>query len=298
MAQRYFNPYTDFGFKKLFGEEANKELLVDFLNQLLPPHHQIAQLQFKNAESLPDTFAERKAIFDIYCESADGHKFIVEMQKAKLNYFKDRTLFYLTFPIREQAEKGAWDFRLLPIYLIAILDFEYDEHETRKFFRDVCLKDQDGEVFYEKLQLKFIQIPLFNKAEAELENRFDKWLYFLKHLGSLEAIPTILNEPIFQKGFEVAELALLSAEQHEQYKKSLLQYREIKAVTDTAFAEGKAEGLEEGLEKGLEKGKAEGLEEGRAEGKREIAKEMKAQQIPIPLIAKLTGFTEEEIIAL
>jgi predicted transposase/invertase (TIGR01784 family) len=239
MATKYFNPYTDFGFKKLFGEEVSKDLLIDFLNQLLPFYHQIAALSFKNTENLSDTKSERKAIFDIYCESKSGEKFIVEMQKAKMEFFKDRALFYSMFPIREQAQKGEWDFKLLPVYFIAVLDFEYDEKDKyRKFMRDVYLKDQDGEVFYNKLHFKFLQMPLFNKKEHELENRFEKWIYFLKNLESFDHIPAILNEPIFQKGFEIAELSHLSSVQYEQYQKSLIQYWEVKNITDTAFKEG------------------------------------------------------------
>ncbi|MFZ2726668.1 MAG: Rpn family recombination-promoting nuclease/putative transposase [Methylococcaceae bacterium] len=274
MNKKYLNPYTDFGFKKLFGEEGSKDLLIDFLNQLLPDYHQISFLQFKNTESLSDTFSERKAIFDIYCQSSTGDKFIVEMQKAKLKYFKDRSLFYVSFPIREQAEKGDWNFKLLPVYFIAILDFEYDEQEIRKFRRDVCLKDQDGDIFYDKLHFKFLQMPLFNKTETELETHFDKWLYFLKHLESFNAIPSILNEPIFKKGFEIAELSHLPSEQYQQYKKSLLQYLEVKNVTDTAF------------------------EEGKFEGKIEIAKALKSENLPIEFIIKMTGFSEKEIINL
>lgn len=81
-------------------------MLIDFLNQLLPSHHQIAELSFRNPETLPDGFEERKAIFDIYCIAALGERFIVEMQKAKVNFFKNRSFYYATFPIREQAEKG------------------------------------------------------------------------------------------------------------------------------------------------------------------------------------------------
>ena len=221
MISKYFNPYTDFGFKKLFGEEGSKDLLMDFLNQLLPAHHQIATLSFKNPENCSNTLEERKAIFDIYCESASGERFIVEMQKAKMHFFKDRSLFYSTFPIREQSQKGLWDFRLLPVYFIAILDFIYDEQEDeRKFRRDVCLKDQDGDVFYDKLHFKFLQMPLFKKTEHELESHFDKWVYFLKHLEDMDHIPAILNEPIFQKGFEIAEVSHLSTEQYDDYLKS------------------------------------------------------------------------------
>jgi predicted transposase/invertase (TIGR01784 family) len=272
MTKKYFNPYTDFGFKKLFGEEGSKDLLMDFLNQLLPDYHQIAELTFKNTEVLSDTKRERKAIFDIYCESKKGEKFIVEMQKAKMEFFKDRALFYSMFPIREQAQKGEWDFELLPVYFVAILDFEYDEKQKwRKFMRDVYLKDQDGEVFYEKLHFKFLQMPLFNKKEHELENRFEKWVYFLKNLENFEHIPAILNEPIFQKGFEIAELSHLSATQYEQYQKSLIHYWEVKNITDTAFKEGE-------LAKAIK-----------------IAKNLLSMGLEIKAIATATGLNETEI---
>jgi predicted transposase/invertase (TIGR01784 family) len=280
MSTKYFNPYTDFGFKKLFGEEASKDLLIDFLNQLLPSYHQIAELAFKNTENLSNTKSERKAIFDIYCESKSGEKFIVEMQKAKMEFFKDRALFYSMFPIREQAQKGEWDFKLLSVYFIAVLDFEYDEKDKyRKFMRDVYLKDQDGEIFYEKLHFKFLQMPLFNKKEHELENRFEKWIYFLKNLESFDHIPAILNEPIFQKGFEIAELSHLSSVQYEQYQKSLIQYWDVKNVTDTAFKDGKVEGKFEG----------------KFEEKEAIARMMLLDNEPLDKIVKYTQLSIAQI---
>ncbi len=284
MISKYFNPYTDFGFKKLFGEEGSKDLLIDFLNQLLPTHHQITRLSFKNPENLSTTLEERKAIFDIYCESASGERFIVEMQKAKMHFFKDRSLFYSTFPIREQGKKGAWDFRLLPVYFIAILDFIYDEKEDeQKFRRDVSLKDQDGDIFYDKLHFKFLQMPLFNKTEHELETHFDKWLYFLKHLEDMDHIPAILNEPIFQKGFDIAEVSHLSSEQYDDYLKSVLSYNEAKAVTDTAFADGEQQGI------------VKGKIEGKIEEKFETARAMQAEGFDIATIARLTKLTIQQI---
>ena len=240
---KYINPYTDFGFKKLFGEEGNKDLLMDFLNQLLPVHHQIKELNFKNPDNAADLAIERRAIFDIHCKAGSGERFVVEMQKAKVKYFKDRSLFYTTFPIRDQAEKGDWDFRLAPIYFVAILDFEYDEaEERRKFRRDVALKDQDGDLFFDKLHFKFLQMPLFTKTEDELVTRFDKWCYFLKYLEDFDQIPQILNEPIFQKAFETATLANMTAAQRDSYEMSLIQYRDLKSVMETAVEEavGKA----------------------------------------------------------
>jgi len=237
---KYINPYTDFGFKKLFGEEGNKDLLIDFLNQLLPDYHQIAELNFRNAENLADLSAERKAIFDIHCRAVSGERFIVEIQKVK--YFKDRSLFYVTFPVSDQAQQGDSNFRLEPIYFVAILDFEYDEaEERRKFRRDVALKDQDGDLFFDKLHFRFLQMPLFKLQDYELKTKFDKWCYFLKNLESFEHIPSILNEPIFQKAFGTAELAGLSADQRDKYEQSLIQYRDLKSALETAVEEREIE---------------------------------------------------------
>ena len=271
---RYINPYTDFGFKKLFGEEANKDLLIDFLNQLLPNYHQIATLTFRNNENLSEFALERKAIFDwaafrIHCESQSGERFIVEMQKAKIKFFKDRSLFYTTFPIREQAKRGdEWDFRLTPIYMIAILDFLYDEEaEKQKFLRSVALKDQDGDLFYDKLHFKFIQMPLFNKVENELVTHFDKWIYFLKHLETSDSIPDILKEPIFEKAFHEAEIAAMTSAEYDKYQESLMSYIEVREVVKTA----------------------------EEDNSKKIAREMKKDGVSSDKIMKYTGLSEKEI---
>ncbi|NJO00414.1 MAG: PD-(D/E)XK nuclease family transposase [Bacteroidia bacterium] len=273
---KYINPYTDFGFKKLFGEEANKDVLIDFLNQLLPAHHQIAELNFRNLENLADLSSERKAIFDIHCKALSGERFIVEMQKAKVKFFKDRSLFYVTFPIRDQAQQGEWNFRLEAIYFVAILDFEYDEaEERRKFRRDVALKDQDGDLFFDKLHFKFLQMPLFKLQETELKTKFDKWCYFLKNLESFDNIPTILNEPIFQKAFGTAELAGLTAEQRAVYEENLIQYWGMKSAIETA--------VEDAVETAVE------------ENKIDIAKKAILEGFDNSIIARLTGLTVEQI---
>ena len=155
MKAKYINPFTDFGFKKIFGEEASKPLLIDFLNALLPPANKIVELSFKNTEQLPQSDADRKAIYDIFCESVSGEKFIVEMQKAKQNFFKDRTIYYSTFPIREQADQGGWNYQLNAVYCIGILDFTFDDYEQEpeksEVVHTVKLKNQNGKIFYDKL---------------------------------------------------------------------------------------------------------------------------------------------------
>ncbi len=124
MKERYINFFTDFGFKRLFGSEPTKACLIDFLNSLLEGEEEpITDLEFKKTEHLGASEIDRKAIFDVYCKNAKGESFIVELQKAKQKYFKDRSIFYSTFPIQEQAEKGEWNYKLKAIYTIGILDF-------------------------------------------------------------------------------------------------------------------------------------------------------------------------------
>ena len=203
MKAKYINPFTDFGFKKIFGEEASKPLLIDFLNALLPQAHKIVDLSFKNTEQLPQTEADRKAIYDIYCENESGEKFIVELQKAKQNYFKERTIYYSTFPIQEQANRGVWNYNLKAVYCIGILDFTFDDYESAgekgKVLHTIKLKNQDGKTFYDKLTYLYLEMPNFKLSETELTSRLDQWLFFIKHLEDFQTIPTIFADKFSSK---------------------------------------------------------------------------------------------------
>ena len=291
--KRYLNPFTDFGFKKLFGSEPNKELLIDFLNQLLPQQHRVKDLTYARNELLGDTQLDRSAVFDIYCVSPDGEHFIVEMQKAKQIFFKDRSLFYATWPIREQGVRGGnnWNYKLSAVYLIGILDFVFAENQNdREVCHRVQLKDQQNQVFYDKLTLIYLEMPKFDKTEAELETSYDKWLYVLKHLPELTGRPAKLQERIFGKLLEVAELGQFNREELLAYENSLKHYRDSKNVIDTAFMDGKEEGLAEG--------KVEGKVEGEATKALEIVRKALAKNLPLEVIAELTGLSEAEVAAL
>ena len=299
MKAKYINPFTDFGFKKIFGEEASKELLIDFLNALIPQANKIIDLKFKSTEHLGLREADRNAIFDIYCENQSNEKFIVELQKAKQNYFRERTIYYSTFPIREQAEKGEWNYNLNAVFCIGILDFTFNDYESEpeksEVVHTIKLKNQHGNTFYEKLTYIYIEMPNFNKLEDNLSSRLDKWLFFIKNLEDFQSIPSIFSDEIFEKAFEKAELAKFGQEEMDKYEASLKVYRDLKGVIDTAFidgrSEGKIEGLEEGRQEGLEEGRLEGLQE----GKYNMAKLLKDNGVQIQLIIQTTGLTREEI---
>ena len=242
---KYIDPFTDFGFKRLFGEECNKELLLDFLNELLHQKEgKIVSLTYLKSEHLGRSEEDRKAIFDLYCENEKGEKFIVEMQKTRQTFFKDRALYYSTFPIVKQAVTGDWNYELKAVYTVAILDFvfEEDKKDIHKYRYDVMLTDiETHKIFYDKLKFVYLEMPKFTKEVDELTTHFDKWMYVLKNLKRLDNIPDKLREKIFEKIFEVAEIAKLSNEEYEQYIFSLKTYRDYKNSIDTARDEGKAE---------------------------------------------------------
>jgi len=274
--EKYINPFTDYGFKRLFGEEPNKDLLLDFLNELLKKEQgKITELQYLKNENLATTELNRKAVFDLYCTNEKGEKFIVELQKTKQKFFKDRTIYYSTFPIREQAIVGSeWNFELKKVYTIAILDFVFDEDKNQpdKFRYDVKLTDiETKEIFYDKLTFIYLEMPKFNKKAEELETRFEKWLFVLKNLHKLDRIPDNLRENIFLKLFETAEISKFNPKEYQEYEDSLKYYRDLKNSLDTA------------------------REEGKIEGKIEVAKNGLKEGLPIEIIKKLTGLTEKEI---
>jgi len=264
LLDRYVNPLTDFGFKRIFGTELNKDLLIDFLNVILPLPHRVRDLTYINTENLGNTPIDRKAVFDLYCEGEDGEKFIVEMQKAKHNFFKDRSVYYATFPIQEQAKKGEWDYKLEPVYTVGVLDFIFNDHKNDPTLLHIVeLKDQECRVFYEKLKFIYIELPKFTKTIDELTDHFDKWLYLLRHLPDLEYPPVPLQEDnVFMQLFEIAEIANFSREERSAYENSLKYYRDMHGVINTARREGMRKGMQKGIEKGIQKGREQGIQEG------------------------------------
>jgi predicted transposase/invertase (TIGR01784 family) len=286
MANVFVNPFTDFGFKKIFGEEASKPHLMDFLNALLPSEAQIKDLSFKNLEQLPASEDRRKAVYDIYCQGTNGEYFIVELQKARQNYFKDRTIYYSTFPIQEQAKQGEWDYQLQAVYCIGILNFRFAETaklEKHKVIHTIKLKNQQNQVFYDKLSFIYLEMPNFDKSLEELRTRLDKWLYFIKNLGDLQSIPELLKDKVFTQAFETAKLANLDSSSREQYQQSLKILRDNFSVMETAVQQAREVAL------------AEGETKGKLEARLEIAKNAKAAGLTIRQIEAITGLSPEEL---
>lgn len=280
MAEKYINPHTDFGFKRLFGSECNTELLISFLNTIFHGKQNIQKVTYINSESRPGFFVVR-------CENDKGEKFIVEMQNVYQEFFKDRTIYYSTFPIREQAQRGGdWDFHLNPVYTIGLLNFNFADglENAKRWHHEVKLMEVDThEVFYDKLTYIYVEIPKFDKKESELESMYDKWMYVLKNLSNLMQRPAALQERVFTRLFEQAEISKFDKQELKLYEDSVNAYRDIVNAIRTAekkkYAEGRAEGRAEGEKKAKEK----------------IASNLLALGVPIETIMQASGLSEEEI---
>ena len=284
---RYVNFYTDFAFKKLFGTEVNKDLLISFLNALLHGREEIQDISYLNTEHLGTQEYDRRAVFDVYCTNERGEYFLVEMQKGEQQFFKDRSVYYSTFAIREQAPRGEWDYGLKGIYTIGIQNFCYDATDS-SYYHEVKLMDTaTKEVFYDKLTFIYLEMPKFTKTEAELETLFDKWLYAIRNLASLMERPRALQEKVFQHLFEAAEIAKFDRKERFEYEESLKNYRDWFSVMQTAELRGEQRGMERGLERGMA--------EGRMEERLSNARNLKRLDVPVGTIAQATGLSAEEI---
>ena len=323
---KYIDLMVDWSFKKIFGTEVNKDILIEFLKVIFP-QYAISDITYVPTEQLGIMEDDRKAIFDVLCRTVDGKTFLVEMQRGYQKHFFERALFYTSFPIMKQGKKALaeeargnrpWDFSLDGVFFLGILNFKYEDDEMTEH-RYRLMEATSKKLMTDKLEFVFVEVEKFDKGEDELETDLDKWLYLLKNMSNLLDRPEKLRDRIFTKLFDVAELAQLDDEDRIKYIKAMNTerdtYNQIEYARETGREEGhkvgKEEGLKEGREEGRKEGKEEGLKEGHKEGKEEgikegreegakqnscdIAKRMLEKGIDIETISELTGLTEKEI---
>ena len=270
--QVFMNPYTDFGFKKLFGTEPNKEFLISFLNSLFAgDRKRIVDLRYLNTEMLGPYYGDRNSVFDVYCLTEDGGHFIVEMQRSDQPYFKDRTVYYASASIVQQAPKGGlWNYKLDEVCVVGILNFvfPYKEYPDDSYVHKVMLKDDDdNHVVFDKLSFCYVEMPKFNKPMEQLVTMQDKWLFVLKNICSFMEQPKELRDKVFNKFFEVARIAMFSPQERLAYMVSQKHYWDNLNTIAYSFEKGEKAGKKAGLAEGKELGLAEGKELGLAEGK-------------------------------
>lgn len=273
---KFINPFTDIGFKRIFGQEFSKPLLIDFLNNLLHGERHITEVKLLNKE-LPAEFQEgRTIIYDVYCETETGEKIIVEMQNRLQSNFKARTLYYAAEAIARQGEKGKdWNYDVKAVYLVAFIN-DHDSSFGLQFRTDVELTDrQTKQPFTDLLRLVYLQLPLFNKEAEECENDFERWIYVLKNMETLNRLPWAAQSAVFKRLAEISDLSSLTREEREHYDSAIRTYR------DNIYT----------MEGEREKGRAEG----QFEEKEATIKRLHAMGLSITQIAQGTNLTTEQV---
>ena len=315
--QKYAELLCDFMFKRVFGSEDNKDVLIDFLNMLLEDV-EIKDVDFIPTEHLGLTDEDRKVIFDISCQCQSGESFIIEMQRGYQKNFRQRALYYTTYPISEQGSsarkqyvkekaqaggtkevKFKWDYSLKPVIVVAVLNFKFDHLEdwpSDKYHSSYRLReDTTQEMMTDVLRFVFLELGRFNKRIWELDTVFDKWMYLLKHMHELVSIPEEFTEPVFARLYLLGEIHKFTADEYKQYQKSLEAMSELDNIIDSAAMLAEKRGREIGLAEGRIEGRAEGLAEGSHSRSIEIAKNMLSMSIDADTIAKATGLSVEDV---
>ena len=273
---QFINPFTDMGFKKIFGQEITKDLLIDFLNDLLIGEREITDIQFLDKEQLGVTEEDRSLIYDVYCETVTGEKIIVEMQNKSQPFFKDRALYYLSNAIARQGEKGTtWKYEVKAVYGVFFMNFHL-EQGVEAMRRDIILANKEThKLFSDKMRFIFLELPSFKKEEEECDNDFERWIYVLKNMETLNRLPFKAQKSVFKKLEQIVDIASMSKADRIKYDESIKKYRDTLAVMSGQWLEGKAEGLQEGIAK--------------------VAKNMKAMKMSDKQIAAATGLSEDTI---
>ena len=285
---KFINPFTDIGFKKIFGQSITKNLLIDFLNDLLKGERVINDITVLDKEQMPVYDGDRGLIYDIYCTTDTGEKIIVEMQNKYQDRFKERSLYYLSQAVVRQGERGArWQYDIKAVYGVFFMNF-YLGTDRGRFRKDIILADKEThELFIDKMRFIFLELPSFTKEEEECANDFERWIYVLKNMETLKRMPFKAQKSVFDELEKIVDISALSKEDRMKYDESIKIYRDNLAIASGQRKLGQKEGFEKGLEKGLKKGKEETL--------RQIALNMKSMGIPSEQIMQATGLSLDEI---
>lgn len=287
---KYVSLLSDYGFKYVFGKIANKEIIIAFLNEVIPDRVIVDIEQLRN-EQLLYLKGGKKSRFDLYCKTDDDSRVIIEMQNQEEADFVDRAIYYSTFPVQDQVEEGQENYLFAPIYSINILNFNLDEMkdepEVKSIFR---LKElETDKVLSSKYTFIFIELKKFNKTLADIEqgNILERFYYCLRYMEYLDERPVELQQEIFQKLFTAANVATMSKQEFKEYQETMKTERDINSIKWTAEMRGMERGMKEGMKKGLEKG--------RQEQAIIFAMNLRTDGFPYETIAKYTGLSVEQI---
>lgn len=274
---RFLDVKTDIAFKKVFGSEQHKDILIGFLNAVLDLHDdkRIVEVTLKNPWQPPDLSILKETILDIKVVDNRGVSFIVEMQVEKKYSFQKRAQYYTAKAYTSQIDKGEDYPKLGQVIFIGILDFSFFEGEdclTRHLILNQATQRQE----LKDIEFNFIELAKFDKTEEQLEGVFDKWIYFIKNAGNLTIIPQSAEAiPELSNAYTQASVFSWTKDELEVY-----EYWRMEETSDRYK-------IQEEYEKGIEKGKAE--------ERLENARKMKQFGVAVEIIMQVTGLSLEEV---
>ena len=291
--RRYVDILSDSGFKAVFGDEKNTDVIIDFLNVVLPAERRVRSLMFSRTE-IPGFTATNKAVrLDLRCESEDGTHFIVEMQQTGQRNFFRRCVQYASKVYDSNSRSGDRHYDIPPVYLIGILArdpgfYRSGSEWDGRYISEYTFREKDtGEIPDETIFTIFVELNRFRKELRDCGTFVEQWCYALKRVGTLDSLPEELRTDVFERLFRACEIAKFDRDTKLIYEKDMITERDYDNIIYTAKVEGRTEGKAEGL--------AEGEAKGRAEGKTDVARAMKAKGLETSLISELTGLSVEEI---
>ena len=286
---KFLDVKTDYAFKRVFGSEQHKDILISFLNSIVDLKYKIKDLEIIDPYNIPMLKGMKDTYVDVKARLENDEIVIIEMQILHHDGFEKRILYNVAKNYSKQLEKGDNYHLLNPVIAITIVDFIMFEN-TRKVITYFKLIEKNDFIEYSgDIELIFIELPKFNKKLQECKTIQDKWIYFIKNAGSLEYMPKNLDKEI-KKALELANEANLTEEELEiQHKR-----KEFIMIQKAAISKATREGKEEGLKEGKEKGLKEGIKKGEKKAKIKIAKNL-LDVLDDETISQKTGLTIQEI---
>lgn len=289
---RYADLLDDDVFKLVFGQEATKSVMVEFLNRVIPDR-KIVDIDFLDKEMKASDRRKKDSVFDMLCRTDDGTRVIVEVQRRNQDTYIERTIYYSTFQVQNQVNSGADEYQFCPAYVISIATFDIGVNagntEVKTMYR--LREETSHALLTDRLTYIFIELNKFNKTLEELDGDVLEGIYYcFKNMTSLSERPEVLDHEVFGKIFEVTDFLNMNDETRKKILKNMTTERDLR--NQFAYAR------KEGHRLGFAEGQAEGRAEGRAEERSAVAKSMKEMGLAMEVISKATGLSEEKILSL
>jgi predicted transposase/invertase (TIGR01784 family) len=298
MISKFLDPKNDIAFKRIFGTDKNKDILIHFLNDILEKQdNPIEDVTFLKTVQEPEIASLRVSIVDVLCTDHEGNRFIIEMQVAHERGFDKRALYYASKAYIGQREKGTAYKDLKEVIFLGITNFT-PFPEKASWCSRFGIKDLETNTHDIKdIQLVFLQLPKFTKGKEDIEKMTmkEKWAYFFRyawntHKEELDKLTS--DEAVLKRAYEELDRFFWSENELYNYDSADMKAWSDLAVEEAAYDRGLNKGLSEGLNKGL----SEGRKEGALQKQLEIARNMLATGIDIETVTKVTGLETEMII--